>query len=54
VEESCKHHWMIEPPTARSQVKAVCSLCGVTREFGAAWSEKKHYGQGRYKGRADE
>ena len=54
MKKPCKHHWRVELPAARSQVKAVCFLCGVTREFDAAWSEKKHYGLGRYKGRADE
>jgi hypothetical protein len=28
----CRHHWLVEPPKGETS-KAVCKLCGATREF---------------------
>lgn len=34
-EKSCKHHWLIEPPSGPTS-RGVCKLCGAEKEFNNA------------------
>lgn len=36
----CAHHWILEPPVARSsRVAGTCRKCGATKDFAAFYEE---------------
>lgn len=33
---SCKHHWLVQPPTGSDELEATCKQCGASRTFPAS------------------